>query len=232
MKDIRNNTIKIILMAFLVIMLVSGITLMAGCKGGDIAIDEETTPGSDTDPDEISEAEHAGEESTEGEHEDDENGAEDEHKDEIDTGEEDVSKDEAEEKAAGDTSQEDAEEVVETEEIPAEITEEIETADNYFAGGMYAEAAKEYRDAARMIGEADILEGLKEELLAQISQNHQDAENITETARMHHSNAMTLQYEKRFEEAKAELEAALEVYPKYQTAVDALDSLEALMGLE
>ncbi len=43
---------------------------------------------------------------------------------------------------------------------------------------------------------------------------------------------MTLSYEKRFEEAKAELEAALEIYPKYQTAADALDSLEALMGLE
>ncbi len=39
-------------------------------------------------------------------------------------------------------------------------------------------------------------------------------------------------YEKRFEEAKAELEAALEIYSKYQTAADALDSLEALMGLE
>ena len=97
---------------------------------------------------------------------------------------------------------------------------------------MYAEAAKEYRDAVRVINDSDISQDLKEELLAMISQNHRDAENITETARMHHSNAMTLQYEKRFEEAKAELEAALKIYPKYQTAIDALDSLEALMGLK
>ena len=97
---------------------------------------------------------------------------------------------------------------------------------------MYAEAAKEYRDAARMIDDADISQELKDELFTGISQNQQDAESITETARMHHSNAMTLQYEKRYEEARAELEAALEIYPKYQTVIDALDSLEALMGLE
>ena len=105
-------------------------------------------------------------------------------------------------------------------------------ADNYFNEGMYAEAAKEYRDAVRVINDADISQGLKEELLAKISQNHQDAESITETARMHHSSAMTLWYESRIEEAVAELETALEIYPKYQTAIDALDSLEALMGLE
>lgn len=124
------------------------------------------------------------------------------------------------------------EETEEAEEIPVEITEEIKVADDYFDNGMYAEAAKEYRDAARMIDDADISQELKDELLAGISQNQKDAENITETARMHHSNAMTLQYEKRFEEARAELEAALEIYPKYQTVIDALDSLEALMGLE
>ncbi|MCJ7665175.1 MAG: hypothetical protein MUO59_00380 [Actinobacteria bacterium] len=128
--------------------------------------------------------------------------------------------------------QEDTEETEETEETPVEITEAIEIADDYFDEGMYAEAAKEYRDAARMIKDADISQELEEELLSAISQNHQDAESITETARMHHGNAMTLQYEKRFEEAKAELEAALDIYPKYQTAIDALDSLEALMGLK
>jgi len=135
---------------------------------------------------------------------------------------------EAEEEA----SQENTEEVEEVEEIPVEITEEIKVADGYFDDGMYAETAKEYRDAARMIDDADISQELKEELLAGISRNQQDAANITETARMHHSNAMTLQYEKRFEEARAELEAALEIYPKYQTVIDALDSLGALMGLE
>ena len=136
-----------------------------------------------------------------------------------------------EETTAVDTqvSEEDAEET--EEEIPVEITEAIETADDYFNEGMYAEAAKEYRDVARMIRDADISQELKDELLAMISQNHEDAQSIIEIAQMHHGNAMTLQYEKRFEEAKAELETALEIYPKYQTAIDALASLKALMGL-
>lgn len=152
--------------------------------------------------------------------------------DDSDAGED--SNGEEQDEDGGGTAEEPAEEeeTEEAEEIPVEITEEIKVADDYFDDGMYAEAAKEYRDAARMIDDADISQELKDELLAGISQNQKDAENITETARMHHSNAMTLQYEKRFEEARAELEAALEIYPKYQTVIDALDSLEALMGLE
>ncbi len=208
MKDITNNTIKIILIAVLAIMLIAGIILISSCKGGDIVTDESAALEDDQDAGEMTEVEEA-------------NGDNNGEEQDVDTG-----------STVEKTEEGQTEEAVETEEIPTEITEEIETADNYFAEGMYAEAAKEYRDASRLIGDSSISEGLKEELLAQISQNHQDAENITETARMHHGNAMTLQYEKRFEEARAELEAALEIYPKYQTAADALDSLEALVGLE
>lgn len=117
-------------------------------------------------------------------------------------------------------------------EIPDEITAEIEEADICFDDGLYAEAVKEYRDAQRAIENSELAEDIKEELLAGIEENYQEASSITEIARNHHSNAMTLIYEKRFEEAKSELEAALAIYPEYQTAIDALDSLEALMGLK
>jgi len=126
-------------------------------------------------------------------------------------------------------------ETIEAEEevgIPEEITAEIEEADSCFNDGLYAEAVKEYRDVQRAIEGSELLEDMKEELLTSIEGNYQQALNISEAARNHHSNAMTLIYEKRFEEAKAELEAALAIYPKYQTAIDALDSLEALMGLK
>jgi len=208
MKKIVNNTLNIILVAVLATMLISGMILISGCKGGDTVIDEAAAPENDPDVVEVTEA--------------------DEDKNDIveeTTEEEELTEEE-------ETLEENKEETEETEEIPVEITEEIELADKNFVEGLYAEAAQEYRNAVRAINDADISQALKEEILAKISQNHQDAESITETARMHHSNAMTLQYEKRFEEAKAELEAALTIYPKYQTAVDALDSLEALMGLE
>ena len=209
MKKIANNTLNIILVAVLATMLISGMILISGCKGGDVAIDEAAAPEGSSDAVEVTEADE------------DSNGEE-----------QDEDSDGVEEEAEDGQTEEEQDIEEEAEEIPVEIIEEIEVADNYFDEGMYAEAAKEYRDAARMIDDADISQGLKDELLAGISQNHQDSENVTETARMYHTNSMTLQYEKRFEEAKAELEAALEIYPKYQTAIDALDSLEALMGLE
>ena len=217
MSNISKNTLNIILIIAVVTALISGMVLMSGCKSGGAAI-EEAASKDDSDAGEVAEAEEADGDSNGGEQDEDGGG----------TVEEPAEEEEAEEEA----SQENTEEVEEAEEIPVEITEEIKVADDYFDDGMYAEAAKEYRDAARMIDDADISQELRDELLAGISQNQQDVENITETARMHHSNAMTLQYEKRFEEAKAELEAALEIYPKYQTVIDALDSLEALMGLK
>ncbi len=217
MMKISKNILNIILIIAVITALVSSMVLMSGCKSGGAAIEETTASEDDSDAGEMTEAEKADGDSNGGEQDEDGGG----------TAEEPAEEEETEE-----ASQENTEEVEEAEEIPVEITEEIKVAYEYFDDGMYAEAAKEYRDAARMIDDADISQELKDELLAGISQNQKDAENITETARMHHSNAMTLQYEKRFEEARAELEAALEIYPKYQTVIDALDSLEALMGLE
>ena len=124
------------------------------------------------------------------------------------------------------------EEIEEEAKIPEEISSEIEEADNYFDDGMYAEAVKGYRDARRAIEDSELAADKKEELLAGIDANYQQSSNISDTARIHHTNAMTLEYEKRYEEAKTELEAALAIYPKYQAAIDALDSLEALMGLK
>ncbi len=208
------NRPNLILMIIITAILITALAFAGGCKDEGAAAGEVSA-----------EQEESAEQTEDAEPEE-----EDAEEDIQDTKQEE--KENAEEAIEEDNQEEEAEEVEETEEIPEDITAEIETADNYFDEGMYAEAAKEYRDAARMIDDADISQELKDELLAGISQNQQDAENITETARMHHSNAMTLQYEKRFEEAKAELEAALAIYPKYQTVIDALDSLEALMGLE
>ncbi|GEM_PF-2477088 len=220
MKKIANNVLNTILIVVLSAVLVPGTIIMSGCKGGDIKTEEAAAAESGSDAGEMTEAGEADEDSNGEEPGGDDSGTAEETADEKEqTGEEQA-------------PQEDIEEAGETEEVPAEITEGIELADKDFDEGLYAEAAQGYRDATRVINDADISQGAKDELLAKISQNHQDAEYITETARMHHSNAMTLQYEKRFEEAKIELEAALEIYPKYQTAVDALDSLEALMGLE
>ncbi|MBN2073530.1 MAG: hypothetical protein JW770_06270 [Actinobacteria bacterium] len=117
-------------------------------------------------------------------------------------------------------------------EIPAEITEAINAAEDYFAQGLYAEAVHEYRGAIRIIENSDLPDNIKEELLGSIEANHAEAVNIVDTAKIHFSAAMNLEYEKRFEEAKVELEAALAIYPYYQTAIEALASLEALMGLE
>ena len=208
------NRPNLILMIIITAILITALAFTGGCK------DESAVAG------EVSAKQEESAEQTE----DVEPEEEDAEEDIQDTEQEE--KENTEEAIEEDNQEEEAEEVEETEEIPEDITEEIETADNYFNEGMYGEAAKEYRDAVRVINDSDISQDLKEELLAMISQDHQDSENIIETARMHHGNAMSLQYEKRFEEAKTELEAALDIYPKYQTAIDALDSLEALMGLK
>jgi len=177
MMKTSKNTLNIILIIAVVTALISGTVLMSGCKGGDVVIEEETASEDDPGAGEVTEAEEADEDES-GEEQDEDGGG---------------AVEESTEETEEETSQENTEEA---EEIPVEITEEIEGADNYFNDGMYAEAAKEYRDAARMIDDADISQELKDELLAGISQNQQDAANITEIARMHHSNAMTLQYEK------------------------------------
>ena len=139
-----------------------------------------------------------------------------------------VSGEESTEPAEGTTVQE-AEEVID---IPEEITSGIEEADSLFAEGLYAEASKEYRNAQLAIEASELPGEVKQELLDVISRNYDTALNIVDTARMHHSNAMNLIYEKRYEEAEAELIAALDMYPKYQTAIDALQSLEDMKGLQ
>jgi tetratricopeptide (TPR) repeat protein len=116
--------------------------------------------------------------------------------------------------------------------IPEEVAEKIEEAQKLFTDGLYAEASKEFRNAQIAIDGSDLPDEKKDELLAQIEEDYNESVFIMDTARMHHSNAMTLIYEKRYEEAEAELNAALEIYPKYQTAIDALGSLEDIKGLQ
>ncbi len=123
------------------------------------------------------------------------------------------------------------EEEVEEEEVPAEITGLIVGADDYYDDGDFSMARKSYRDAFIAIDESDLSGDKKDELKGSFDADYQDAASIIETAMMHFGNAMMLEYEKRFEEAKVELEASLAVYPKYQESIDALASLEALMGL-
>jgi len=117
------------------------------------------------------------------------------------------------------------------EEIPQNILDRIASADAYYNDGQYSLAVKEYRNAIIAIDESGLPEAKKQELKGEIDANNQSAIIIVDTAKIHHGNAMQLEYEKRFEEAKEELEAALAIYPEYQTAIDALSSLEALMGL-
>ena len=138
---------------------------------------------------------------------------------------------------AEEDSQEPEEEPVQEEDeeeegIPGEITAKVDEADSLFADGMYAEASQAYRNAQIAIEGSELPDETKAGLLAQIGPSQSQAKNIADTARMHHSNAMTLIYEKRYEEAEAELNAALDIYPKYQTAIDALESLEDIKGLQ
>lgn len=117
-------------------------------------------------------------------------------------------------------------------EVPENIVSEITSAEDYFMDGMYAEAIDCYRDARILIEESELPSDIIDEILEDINKNYRKALEIVEAARMHHSNAMNLRYEKRFEEAKKELEKSLEIYPGYREALDALDSLESLMDLE
>jgi tetratricopeptide (TPR) repeat protein len=117
-------------------------------------------------------------------------------------------------------------------EVPADIEKAIAEADAFFKDGDYADAQQQYRKAEIAIKAEDSLSSLKrEELLSYVVAQKDYAADITATARIHFGNAMMLQYEKRFEDALEELELAIKAYPKYQDAIDALDSLAAMMGL-
>lgn len=117
------------------------------------------------------------------------------------------------------------------EEVPQDIQDLIDGADSYYGDGEYAEASKAYRDAVLAVEGSDLSEEKKDELLGYLNSRYEETKEIVDTARMHHGNAMQLQYEKRFEEAKQELEMALEIYPKYQPAIDALETLQAMEDL-
>lgn len=117
------------------------------------------------------------------------------------------------------------------EEIPVEIQQIIDDAEDYYDTGEYALAEKEYRKAQIEIQDSDISQELKDMLLEEIDVKYDECRDIIETARMHYANSMRLQYEKRFEEALTELESALAIYPKYQEAIDAYETLKAMMGL-
>jgi len=203
-----KSKMNLITMIIIAAVLAAVLAFAGGCRSEDVTISQESTEQEAA----IEETKETGPEET--------------------VTEEDIQSSDQEEAEISEA--EEAIEVVEAEEveIPQEITVEIEEANSCFNDGLYAEAVKEYRDAQRAIEGSELPEDKKEELLTSIEGNYQQALNISEVARNHHSNAMTLIYEKRFEEAKAELEAALAIYPKYQTAIDALDSLEALMGLK
>jgi tetratricopeptide (TPR) repeat protein len=209
--NIKSKT-NLIIMIIIAVVLAAVLAFAGGCRSEAGPISQESTE-QETD---IEKTEEAGSE-------------EETTKEDIQSsGQEEVEGSEAEE-----TVEVIEAEVVEEEvKIPQEITAEIEEADGCYNDGLYAEAVKEYRDVLRAVEGSELPEDMKEELLAGIDENYQKALNITEIARNHHSNAMTLDYENRKEEAIAELKAALAIYPKYQAAIDALDSLEALMGLK
>lgn len=205
----------------IILMIAAVLVFTGGCR------DEETGEAQESSEQTIA-ADDGGESETETEatEEDTESSSEEEAEDAEAAGEAEIAED------GDEIETEEIEEAEEAVEIPQEIIAEIEEANNYFDEGLYAEAIKEYRNAQRAIEDSELPEDKKQELIESIEENHQQALDISEAARNHHSNSMNLSYEKRFEEAKAELEAALAIYPKYQTAIDALDSLEALMGLE
>jgi len=116
--------------------------------------------------------------------------------------------------------------------IPQEITDLIIKADGYYISGEYDLASKTYKNAEMAIKGSELSEETQQQQMSLFAAKYKKAKDITDTARMHYGNAMTLEYEQRFEEAKKELEAALSIYPKYKDAIDAYETLKAMMGLE
>lgn len=120
-----------------------------------------------------------------------------------------------------------------SEQIPSDIKDMIAKADTLFNSGQYAEAVSAYRSIKPAVEKnANISGSLKQEIINSYSKNFESSKTITDTARMHFGNAMQLEYEKRIDEAIKELEAALKIYPKYQDAIDKLDSIKSLYKLK
>lgn len=119
------------------------------------------------------------------------------------------------------------------EQVPLGIQQMINEADKYYNNGQYGEAVSAYRGIRPVVEEdTNISASLKKQIIDSYSKNFEDSKTITETARMHYGNAMQLEYEKRVNEAIKELEEALKIYPKYQDAIDKLDSIKSLYKLK
>jgi tetratricopeptide (TPR) repeat protein len=119
-----------------------------------------------------------------------------------------------------------------TEAIPSDITALIKKADGYYSSGQYGLSKSTYRKAIIAIDASDLSDGAKQELKDSFNDNYNKSKTIVETALVHFGNAMQLEYETRYEEAKKELEAALAIYPKYEDAIAAYDNLKSIMGLK
>ncbi|MCG2789035.1 MAG: hypothetical protein L6405_03665 [Actinomycetia bacterium] len=151
----------------------------------------------------------------------------------TDTGSQSSSSTAANSGSTGQTSSQSASETETTAEvIPQEISDLITKADGYYASGEYALASKTYKKAELAIKGSDLTKQTQQLQLSLFTTKYKKAKEITDTARMHFGNAKTLMYGQRFKEAKKELEAALTIYPKYKDAIDAYDTLKAMMGLE
>jgi len=119
-----------------------------------------------------------------------------------------------------------------TEAVPSDITALIKKADGYYSSGQYGLAKSTYRKAIIAIDASDLSDGAKQEIKDSFNNKYNKSKTIVETALVHFGNAMQLEYETRYEEAKSELEAALALYPKYEDAIEAYDNLKSIMGLE
>ena len=125
------------------------------------------------------------------------------------------------------------EETTTSEQVPSDIKEMITKADTYFDEGQFAEAVSAYRSIKPAVEKnTSISDSLKQIIIKSYSINFEDSKIITEAARMHFGNSMQLEYEKRIDEAIKELEEALKIYPKYQDAIDKLDSIKSLYKLK
>ena len=119
-----------------------------------------------------------------------------------------------------------------TGQIPDEITNLINEANSYYSSWEYGLAKNAYRKAELVINDSELSEQAKKDLINSFYSNYKKSKDIIEAARVHFANAMQLEYETRYEEAKAELEAALAIYQKYADALEAYENLKILMGLE
>jgi len=119
-----------------------------------------------------------------------------------------------------------------TEAIPSDVSDLVDKANGYYSSGEYGLAKSTYRKAMLAINDSELSDDAKQDLQDSIQGNYDKSKNIVDTVLIHYGNAMQLQYETRYEEAKAELEAALAIYPKYEEAQEAYETLKAMMGLD